>query len=148
MPGNFPQRSSLKEPSRSKAVAIWLMIGVAMLIIQVLLGGITRLTGSGLSITEWDVITGALPPMNEQKWMEEFSKYKQTPQFSILNSDFTLQNLGSNVFISTKSLMISKNDVIPIDPTKFNCPRSKTTFAPLSFVMQWSLNGVIVSKLI
>jgi cytochrome c oxidase assembly protein subunit 15 len=85
MSGNFPQKSS-------KPVAIWLMIGVAMLIIQILLGGITRLTGSGLSITEWDVITGSLPPMNEQQWIEEFNKYKQTPQFSILNADFTLQD--------------------------------------------------------
>jgi cytochrome c oxidase assembly protein subunit 15 len=92
MPGTFPQRSSLNEFSRTKPVALWLMIGVGMLIVQILLGGITRLTGSGLSITEWNVVTGALPPMNEQQWMEEFNKYKQTPQFSILNSDFTLQD--------------------------------------------------------
>ena len=85
MTGTFPQRSS-------KPVAIWLMIGVGMLIVQILLGGITRLTGSGLSITEWNVVTGALPPMNGQQWMEEFNKYKQTPQFSILNSDFTLRD--------------------------------------------------------
>jgi len=81
----FPQRSS-------KPVAIWLMIGVGMIVIQILLGGVTRLTGSGLSITEWDVITGTLPPMNEQQWIEQFNKYKQTPQFLILNSDFTLQD--------------------------------------------------------
>jgi cytochrome c oxidase assembly protein subunit 15 len=85
MSKNFPQRSS-------KPVAIWILIGVGMLIIQILLGGITRLTGSGLSITEWDVITGSLPPMSEQKWLEEFNKYKQTPQFSILNSDFTIRD--------------------------------------------------------
>ena len=63
-----------------------------MIIIQILLGGVTRLTGSGLSITEWDVITGTLPPMNDQQWMEEFNKYKQTSQFLILNSDFTLRD--------------------------------------------------------
>ena len=81
----FPQRSS-------KPVAIWLLVGVGMIIIQILLGGVTRLTGSGLSITEWDVITGTLPPMNDQQWMEEFNKYKQTSQFLILNSDFTLRD--------------------------------------------------------
>lgn len=81
----FPQRSS-------KPVATWLLIGVAMIVVQILLGGVTRLTGSGLSITEWDVITGSLPPMNDQQWMQEFNKYKQTPQFLILNSDFTLQD--------------------------------------------------------
>ena len=75
-----------------KAVAIWMYTGVAMLIIQVILGGITRLTGSGLSITEWNVVTGALPPLQAQQWMEEFNKYKQTPQFLLLNSDFTLAN--------------------------------------------------------
>jgi cytochrome c oxidase assembly protein subunit 15 len=63
-----------------------------MLLIQVVLGGITRLTGSGLSITEWDVVTGALPPMNHTQWTQAFDAYKQTPQFRIMNSDFTLSN--------------------------------------------------------
>jgi len=88
----FPQRSFPKESFRTKPVAVWLLIGVGMLIIQVLLGGVTRLTGSGLSITEWDVITGALPPLNEQQWLEEFNKYKQTPQFFLLNYDFNLDD--------------------------------------------------------
>ncbi len=51
----------------SRPVAIWLLVGVAMIIIQIILGGITRLTGSGLSITEWEVITGTLPPLNQQE---------------------------------------------------------------------------------
>ena len=76
----------------SKPIATWLLVGVGMIIVQVLLGGITRLTGSGLSITEWNVVTGTLPPMNEQQWLVEFDKYKQTPQFSLLNFDFTLQD--------------------------------------------------------
>src|SRR6188768_4383341 len=98
MPEIFPQQSSPKESSRAREVAIWLIIGVAMLIVQILLGGVTRLTGSGLSITEWNVVTGTLPPLNEQKWIEEFNKYKQTPQFLILNSDFTLQDFKSIFF--------------------------------------------------
>lgn len=76
----------------SKLVARWLLLGVIMTIIQVALGGITRLTGSGLSITEWDVITGTLPPLNEQAWMVEFDKYRQTPQFQLLNFEFTLSD--------------------------------------------------------
>lgn len=76
----------------SKPIATWLLVGVGMIIIQVLLGGITRLTGSGLSITEWNVVTGTLPPMNEQQWLTEFDKYKQTPQFSLLNFDFTIKD--------------------------------------------------------
>ncbi|HOA37564.1 MAG TPA: COX15/CtaA family protein [Flavihumibacter sp.] len=81
----------------NKAVATWLLIGVGMLIIQVALGGITRLTGSGLSITEWDVVTGAFPPLNKDKWLEEFHKYRQTPQYRLLNSDFSLQDF-KNIF--------------------------------------------------
>jgi cytochrome c oxidase assembly protein subunit 15 len=77
---------------KSKAVANWLLVGVAMTVIQIALGGITRLTGSGLSITEWDVVTGALPPMSEAHWQELFAKYKTTPQFQILNFDFTISN--------------------------------------------------------
>jgi cytochrome c oxidase assembly protein subunit 15 len=74
----------------SKAVAIWIGIGVLMLLIQVILGGVTRLTGSGLSITEWNVITGAIPPLNEAAWIREFEKYKQTPQYQLLNIDCQL----------------------------------------------------------
>jgi cytochrome c oxidase assembly protein subunit 15 len=77
---------------KSKAVANWLLLGVGMTVIQIALGGITRLTGSGLSITEWDVVTGALPPMSEAHWQELFAKYKTTPQFQLLNFDFTLSN--------------------------------------------------------
>jgi heme a synthase len=76
----------------NKLVATWLLIGVAMTIIQIALGGITRLTGSGLSITQWDVVTGSLPPLNDSQWMVEFEKYRQTPQFQLLNFDFSLQD--------------------------------------------------------
>jgi cytochrome c oxidase assembly protein subunit 15 len=82
----------------SRPVAIWLLIGIAMLIIQVLLGGITRLTGSGLSITEWKPIMGALPPMNDQQWNEAFDKYKQIAQYKYLNSSFTLHEFKSIFF--------------------------------------------------
>ena len=84
--------NEVEKTRRSKPVAIWIMIGVGMLLIQVILGGITRLTGSGLSITEWNVVTGALPPLNHQKWMNEFQKYQQTPQYNLLNTDFTLSD--------------------------------------------------------
>jgi cytochrome c oxidase assembly protein subunit 15 len=69
-----------------------------MLIIQVLLGGITRLTGSGLSITEWKPIMGALPPLNDQQWNEAFDKYKQIAQYKYLNSSFSLGDFKSIFF--------------------------------------------------
>ena len=77
---------------KSKKVANWLLVGVIMTVIQIALGGITRLTGSGLSITEWDVVTGSLPPMSESAWQVLFEKYKTTPQFQLLNFDFTISN--------------------------------------------------------
>lgn len=73
-------------------MAYWLLIGVFMIIIQVLLGGVTRLTGSGLSITEWNPIMGALPPTNEKAWNEAFEGYKQIAQYKYLNSHFNLDD--------------------------------------------------------
>ncbi|UYQ92912.1 COX15/CtaA family protein [Chitinophaga horti] len=77
---------------RNRAIVIWLFVGVGMIIVQVLLGGITRLTGSGLSITEWKPIMGALPPMNEQSWQQAFEKYQQIAQYQYVNDHFTLQD--------------------------------------------------------
>ena len=59
---------------------------------MVIIGGITRLTGSGLSITEWKVVTGVIPPLNEHDWQQEFEKYKQIPQYKLLNSYFGLSD--------------------------------------------------------
>lgn len=82
----------------SKQVATWLLIGVGMIVIQVLLGGITRLTESGLSITEWKPVTGILPPMNEAAWMAEFDKYKLTDQFRYVHQNFNLSDFKSIFF--------------------------------------------------
>ncbi len=83
------ENSSFKN---NRAVAIWLYIGVGMIMVQVLIGGLTRLTGSGLSITEWQPILGAFPPMNEQAWQAAFDKYKEIAQFKHLNSHFSLSD--------------------------------------------------------
>jgi len=68
-----------------KAVKIWLFAGLVMLFVQVIVGGITRLTGSGLSITKWEIVTGTLPPMTDESWREEFDLYKETPQYKEIN---------------------------------------------------------------
>ncbi|HEY0433194.1 MAG TPA: COX15/CtaA family protein [Chitinophagaceae bacterium] len=88
----------MKDAKRSRPVAIWLLAGVGMLMIQVLLGGVTRLTGSGLSITEWKPIMGALPPLNAHQWDEAFEKYRQIAQFKYLNAYFTLSDFKSIFF--------------------------------------------------
>jgi heme a synthase len=81
-----------EQQNGTKAVAIWLLVGVGMIMVQVLLGGITRLTGSGLSITEWKPILGTFPPMNERDWMTAFEQYKKIGQFKHINFDFTLSD--------------------------------------------------------
>lgn len=80
----------LTQERSQRQIAIWLLIGVGMIIIQVLLGGITRLTESGLSITEWKPITGTLLPMNDVAWQVEFDKYKVTDQFKYVHRHFSL----------------------------------------------------------
>lgn len=90
-------QKDISQPS-AKPVAIWLLVGVGMIMIQVLLGGITRLTGSGLSITEWKPIMGTLPPMNEQDWNIAFEKYKQIAQYKYINSHFSLSDFKSIFF--------------------------------------------------
>src|SRR5699024_5231783 len=77
---------------KKKAVAIWLSVGVFMIMIQVVIGGVTRLTGSGLSMTEWDVIMGAIPPLNEDDWLSAFSSYQEIAQYKYVNNHFTLSD--------------------------------------------------------
>lgn len=83
---------SYKNYKYTKGIRVWLLIGLIMLVGQVVLGGITRLTGSGLSITRWDIVTGVKPPLNDVEWQAEFELYKNTPQFHKINSTFTIQD--------------------------------------------------------
>jgi cytochrome c oxidase assembly protein subunit 15 len=78
------------EARSNRIIANWIFLGVGMLIIQVVLGGITRLTGSGLSITQWKPIMGALPPLNQAEWQDAFAKYQEIAQYKYLNTHFTL----------------------------------------------------------
>lgn len=71
-------------------VKLWLIVGVVMIIGQVVIGGITRLTGSGLSITKWEIVTGTLPPLNEGQWEAEFDLYKATPQYAKINEGMSM----------------------------------------------------------
>jgi len=82
--------TSFLRSDRSRPVAIWLFIVAAMVFAMVVVGGATRLTDSGLSITQWKPIMGALPPMSEQAWRESFELYKKIPQYQLVNPDMTL----------------------------------------------------------
>jgi len=76
---------------------IWLISCAFMVVLMVFVGGLTRLTDSGLSIVEWKPITGILPPLNQRTWGEEFSSYKTSPEYQKLNKNFTLEDF-KNIF--------------------------------------------------
>ena len=82
----------------NKTIAIWLYFGAFAIFLQILLGGITRLSGSGLSITEWKPLMGFLPPLNENDWQLSFDKYKQIAQFHVVNAHFSLEDYKSIYF--------------------------------------------------
>lgn len=75
----------------SIAVKYWLFLGLFLVFMQIIIGGITRLTGSGLSITEWDIVMGTFPPLGEDEWAKEFSKYQETPQYKKINDGMSLK---------------------------------------------------------
>lgn len=76
----------------NKPVIIWLLSGCVLLFIMVMVGGITRLTNSGLSMTDWHLVTDTFPPLSEDKWVEAFEEYKKFPEYQKINihNDFTL----------------------------------------------------------
>lgn len=92
MKSNIYSSSEKTLPTITRPVRIWLFMGVLMVFVQVVIGGITRLTDSGLSITEWAVIQGTIPPLNELEWGEAFGKYKiaAKKQYETLHAGMTL----------------------------------------------------------
>ncbi len=78
--------------TRPIAIANWLLAVAVLVFLMVVVGGITRLTESGLSITEWKPITGALPPLNEADWASEFEKYKQIPEYQQINKGMAMDD--------------------------------------------------------
>lgn len=78
----------------SKAVVYWLYLGILLVLAMVVIGGITRLTHSGLSMVHWS-FGGSLPPMSEAGWQEEFAQYQQSPEFKELHFTFTLEDFKS-----------------------------------------------------
>jgi cytochrome c oxidase assembly protein subunit 15 len=78
--------------SRNRAIATWLLICCAMVFAMVVLGGVTRLTGSGLSMAEWRPIMGAIPPMTDAEWQRVFEIYQQTPEFRKVNPNFDVDD--------------------------------------------------------
>ncbi len=78
-----------------KGIRAWLVVIFALVMTMIAVGGLTRLTDSGLSITEWKPVTGAVPPMNEAAWVAEFEKYQQIPEYVLQNEGMSLSEFKS-----------------------------------------------------
>jgi len=74
----------------NKYVRYWLIAGCVLLFFQIFIGGVTRITGSGLSITKWEIVTGTLPPLTDKAWNDAFDLYKNTPQYQKINQGMEL----------------------------------------------------------
>jgi cytochrome c oxidase assembly protein subunit 15 len=83
---------------RPGALSIWLLAVAALIFLMVMVGGITRLTESGLSMVRWEPISGAIPPLDEADWQREFDHYRATPQYQVNNSGMTLADFKTIFF--------------------------------------------------
>jgi heme a synthase len=84
------QNSGAASPRSARRIALWLLFMCGLVAAMVIVGGATRLTDSGLSITEWRPVTGAIPPLSEAAWLAEFEKYKTIPEYSEVNYGMSL----------------------------------------------------------
>jgi cytochrome c oxidase assembly protein subunit 15 len=131
-----------------KLIGIWLIAGCTMVFFQVIIGGVTRLTGSGLSITKWEIVLGTIPPLTESKWSQEFASYQQTPQYHQINQDMTLSEFKFIYFweyfhrLNARMLLV----VFVIGLVFFLIKRwiDKALALRLAFVFLW---GVLIATL-
>jgi len=84
--------------NENKSIIIWLLSGCVLVFVMVVVGGITRLTSSGLSMTDWHLLTDTLPPLSESSWQQNFETYKKFPEYQKINK-YTHFNLEDYKFI-------------------------------------------------
>lgn len=92
------QASTFLARAKPRAIAAWLYVVAVMIVAIVVVGGITRLTESGLSITEWKPLTGIIPPLTEAQWQAEFANYRRIPQYEAINHGMTLAGFKAIFF--------------------------------------------------
>src|SRR5271157_471089 len=89
-PSMTPAVEHWSTPENAVGPRNWLYLVAALVFAMVIVGGATRLTESGLSITQWKPVTGVIPPLSAADWQAEFDRYRQIPQFARLNPDMTV----------------------------------------------------------
>ena len=81
----------MNEENKNIYISYWLLLITFLVVLMIIVGGLTRLTHSGLSITKWDLIAGILPPLSLDEWEKLFLLYKQIPEYSLLKPSMTLE---------------------------------------------------------
>ena len=97
-PAPAPVRASRSAAERGP-IRVWLAVLFALVVVMIVVGGLTRLTNSGLSITEWRPVTGAMPPSGEAAWTAEFDKYRASPQYAALNHGMTIEEFRAHLLV-------------------------------------------------
>jgi cytochrome c oxidase assembly protein subunit 15 len=92
----------------NRSVAQWLTVCAILIFAMVILGGVTRLTGSGLSMVDWHPIHGVVPPLNQQEWLEEFANYQQSPEFQKLNRNMDLDGFKGIFYFEYAHRMLGR----------------------------------------
>ncbi|MFI4983238.1 MAG: COX15/CtaA family protein, partial [Nevskiales bacterium] len=92
MPALALTRAAPRAADDERPIALWLIACCALVFALVLVGGITRLTESGLSITQWQPLAGVLPPLDQSQWLEAFQRYQSIPQYRAIHADMTLES--------------------------------------------------------
>ena len=131
----------------NKILSIFLIITAFFIFIMVITGGLTRLTGSGLSMVEWHPITGFLPPLNNFQWLEVFNLYKQSPEYKLIHPNMTLEEFKQIFWLEYVHRLIGRIIgiifLIPLVLTLFHKHLHKYRFKMLQIILLGGLQGII-----
>jgi len=122
----LPHTSSISTVSDRKIIAIWLLVCCVTIYGMIVLGGITRLTGSGLSMVQWAPIMGVLPPLNQEQWQETFALYQQYPEYILKNHQMSLHEFKSIFWFEYSHRLLGRSiGIIFLLPFLFFLARGK-----------------------
>ena len=133
----------------------WLLLVASLIVIMVIVGGYTRLSRAGLSIVEWDVVTGVLPPIGEEAWQESFEAYQQTPEYQLVNEGMTLSEYKQIYYIEWAHRLIGRiAGMLVVLPLlwfmwkKYITPRESIKYwlVAVGFGIQGAIGWVMVSS--
>lgn len=133
-----------KQLSPNAKIGSWLILCAILVLSMVLIGGYTRLSGSGLSIVEWKPVVGAIYPMSEESWLEEFAKYRASPEFKFKNSDFTLEQFKQIYFVEYFHRLIGRiTGLVFFIPLIYFSIRKYFSFSDIKHFLLISFLGLI-----